>query len=285
MQYKDYYKILGVSQKASTEEIKQAYKKLAMRYHPDQNPGNEAAEARFKEINEAKEVLGNSENRRKYDLLGQQWKNAQRARTGTGRSYRPSGGDPELNNIFTTFFEEIFGTRNTARRGKHYEANLKVSLKEAYTGIEEVLNYNGKRLKVKVGPGVKHGQILRVRGQGGPGKNGAPAGDLHIKIMLKPQSKYVRREDDLYMDLPVDLYTAVLGGKWRIATMKGYMNISIPAGTQPGEKLKLSGLGMPVYKSSPKRFGDLYLSVQVKIPKKLSPAEKSLFEQLASMKG
>ena len=283
MQYKDYYKILGVSRKASTEEIKQAYKKLAMRYHPDQNPGNAAAEARFKEINEAKEVLGNPENRRRYDLLGQQWKNAQRTGAGRGRTYQTGSSDPELNNIFTTFFEEIFGTRNSARRGRHYEANLKISLREAYAGMEEILNYNGKRLRVKVAPGVKHTQILRVRGQGGAGKNGGPAGDLHIKIMIKPQGQYVRKEDDLYMELPVKLYTAVLGGKVRVATMKGYMNINIPAGTQPGEKLKLKGLGMPVYNSKPQTFGDLYVSIQVKIPKKLSPNEKSLFEQLASM--
>jgi curved DNA-binding protein len=277
MTYKDYYKVLGVERNAPAEVIKQAYKRLAMQYHPDRNPGDQAAEDRFKAIAEAKEVLLNPVTRRRYDQLGTQWQQYARA----GHAQESGGSD--LNSIFTTFFEEVFGSRNGPRRGKNFEANIKISLDEAYQGVNDVIRYEGNRLRIHIKPGIRDGQVLRLRGKGGAGRNGGTPGDLYLTVKIKPHERFTRQEDDLYLDLKTDLYTAVLGGKVQVPSLKGNMSVTLPPGTQSGERLKLRGLGMPVFDRA-EQHGDLYLTLQVQLPEKLSPEEKSLFQQLAQLR-
>lgn len=277
MKYKDYYKVMGVSRTASEEEIKKQYKKLAIKYHPDANPNNPSAEKRFKEISEAKEVLLDPENRRKYDTLGQNFR--QYRNQGPMAGFRQGHPQSDMNSVFTSFFEEIFGGRDAIRKGRDHVANMTISLEEAYKGMKDVLQYDGKKLRVHVKPGVKHGQKLRLKGQGGPGRSGGPPGDLMLEVKIKTHGKFTRKENDLYVDLKVDLYDLVLNRKVRVPSLKGNISITIPPGTQSGEKLKLSGLGMPHY-GKPTKFGNLYATIHVKTPTKLSAEEKALFEEL-----
>lgn len=277
MKYKDYYKVMGVSRTASDDEIKKQYKKLAVKYHPDANPNNPSAEKRFKEISEAKEVLLDPENRRKYDMLGQNFRQYQGQ--GPMAGYRQGGPHADMNSVFTSFFEEIFGGRANVRKGRDHVANITISLEEAYNGMRDVLQYDGKKLRIHIKPGVKHGQKLRLKGQGGPGRSGGPAGDLMLEVKIKTHGKFTRRENDLYLEQKVDLYDWMLKRKVRIPSLKGNISITVPEGTQSGEKLKLSGLGMPLY-GKPSSFGNLYVTLHVKTPDKLSADEKALFEEL-----
>lgn len=277
MQYKDYYKVLGVKRTATEDEIRKAYKKLAVKYHPDANPDNPKAEQKFKEISEAKEVLLDADNRRKYDMLGQNFRQYPGGGPmGGGYRHAPGGGD--MNSVFTSFFEEIFGTRNSIRKGRDHVANVNISLEEAYKGMHDVLTYDGKKLRIHIKPGVKHGQKLRLKGQGGPGRSGGPPGDLILEIKIKPHGKFSRKENDLYTELKVSLFDLVLGRKVRVPTLKGNISFTIPEGTQSGEKLKLKGLGMPHYGKA-SLFGNLYLTVHIEMPK-LTAGQKKLFEEL-----
>ncbi|MEM9897245.1 MAG: J domain-containing protein [Bacteroidota bacterium] len=285
MQYKDYYQIMGVSPTATEEEIRKEYKQLALKYHPDANPDNAAAEARFKEISEAKEILLDSSNRLKYDHLRRQYLN--KYHTHPHKATRPSrpGYDTEdsaWGASFGNFWQEVFGAKKGPRRGRNYEANVKITLEEAYKGMQDVLKFEGRRLRIKVRPGIQDGQVLRIRGQGATGKNGGDSGDLYLKIIIKPHNKYTRKSNDLYTDIRVPLYAAVLGQKVEISTLKGNMAITIPSGTQAGKQLKLRGLGMPDY-DRPDQFGDLYLTIHVAIPTQLSQEERALYEQLEQL--
>ncbi|MEL6694679.1 MAG: J domain-containing protein [Bacteroidota bacterium] len=287
MQYKDYYQVMGVSPTASEEEIRKVYKKLALKYHPDANPNNSAAEARFKEISEAKEVLLDSSNRIKYDHLRRQYmykyhKHPQGTTAKPARTGSYEGEDSAWGAAFGNFWQEVFGAKKGPRRGRNYEANVKITLEEAYYGMQDVLKFEGRRLRIKVRPGIQDGQILRIKGQGATGKNGGEAGDLYLKIMIKPHSKYTRKGNDLHTEIRVPLLTAILGRKVEITTLKGNMAIEIPEGTQPGKQLKLKGLGMPDYDRSGV-FGDLYLKIHIAIPTKLSGQERALYEQLEQM--
>ncbi|MEZ4775161.1 MAG: J domain-containing protein [Bacteroidia bacterium] len=285
MEYKDYYKILGIGKTATEEEIRKAFKKLALKYHPDKNPGNTAAEDMFKQINEAKEVLVNAENRFLYDQLGERFKQSQRMKQQpkpSARNPMPDIEDADLNMGFGRFFEEIFGGGNS-RRGKDQQANVKITLEEAYRGMSDVLGFEGKKLRIHIKPGIKDQQVLRLKGQGELSKKGGDPGDLYMTVIIKPHSMFTRKENDLYTSVNVDLYTAVLGKKVPVQTMKGQMFMSVPKGTQQGEVLKLRDLGMPDYEN-PQVFGNLYVTVNVKIPKTLSPQERDLFEQLDRMK-
>ncbi|MEM7370396.1 MAG: J domain-containing protein [Bacteroidota bacterium] len=280
MQYKDYYKVLGVSPSASEEEIKQQFKKLAVKYHPDANPGDQKAEDRFKEISEAKEILLDSENRQKYDALRARMHAFQGAgRPQSGNSHSTTG---EVSSLFASFIEDVLGRGKGPRRGRNQKANIKITLDEAYHGLTDVLTYEGKKLRLKVAPGIKDGQVLRLRGQGAKGKNGGKDGDLYLTIKIKPQTRFEVKEEDLYAPLTVGLYDAVLGRKVQVNTMRGKMKINIPPGTQHGEKLKLKGLGMPIY-GQVESYGDMYVTIKVALPKKLSKQERSLFEQLADL--
>ena len=307
MQYKDYYKILGVSRDASDKEIRQAYRRLALKYHPDKNPTDAAAGERFKEINEANAVLTDPEKRRKYDLLGANWQQWQgmgqdfdfrpwfsggsqpRRRTGPGGTDGRFGGQADE---FSEFFQSIFGeaevqprmrwrqTQARAHRGRDYEQVVQISLEEAHSGTSRVLEVNGSRLEAKIPAGSRTGLRVRLAGKGGPGLGRAPAGDLLLDVQVAKHPVFRRQEDDLYCEVPVDLYTAVLGGEVRVPTLKEAVRLKIPAGTQPGSSFRLRGLGMPVLRA-PGRHGDLYVRIQVTLPGDLSEREKRLFEELA----
>lgn len=321
MEYKDYYKILGIDKNATADQIKSAYRKLAMKYHPDKTKGDKAAEEKFKEINEANEVLSNAENRKKYDELGENWKYYQQAggnakdydwsqyaqggRGQGGRTTYTYQGDP--NDMFgggggadfSDFFESIFGGsgfggagRTTGRRagrsnmaykGDDMSAGLEITLQEAYTGTEKIFNLEGQTIKLKIKPGVKEGHVLKMTGKGGPGANGGPNGDLLITVNILKDPVFERKGDDLYADGNVDIYTAVLGGKIDFKTFKGTIKVNIPKGTQTGKVLKLQGMGMPNY-NNPSTFGDLYLKIVVKVPENLSDKEIELFKELQALR-
>jgi len=318
MEYKDYYKILEVDRNASEKEIKKAYRRLARKYHPDVNPGDKEAEERFKEINEAHEVLTDPEKRRKYDQLGASWQQWQRTGRDPGgfdwsqwAAGAPGGGRVHVEygdvgdlfsgmfggGSFSDFFEAIFGgvgrqgpqtwtgTRQAQpRRGQDYEQSVEITLEEAFSGTRRVLEKDGRRLEVKIPTGVKTGSKVRIAGEGAPGFGEGAAGDLYLKVTVQPHKVFERKGDDLYCEVPVDLYTAILGGETSVPTLAGDVSLKIPPETQGGRTFRLKGQGMPLLRDSNKR-GDLYAKVQVVLPKGLSAKEKELFRELAQMRG
>jgi curved DNA-binding protein len=321
MDYKDYYKILGVERSANADEIKKAYRKLAMKYHPDRNQGNKQSEDRFKEINEAYEVLSDPTKRGRYDQLGESysswqrggaqggfnwndWINqAQRSGTRGGATYRvdTTGFDDIFSGGFSDFFNAIFGgaaggtartsnrtststaqttrldPRNVAPRG--VEQTVSISLDEAFRGTQRILQVDSRRMEVKIPPGANTGTRVRVAGGG---SNGLQQ-DIYLVIEMLPDSRFERKNEDLHADIPVDLYTAVLGGQVSVSTLSGNVMLKIPAGTQPGQTFRLAGRGMP-HLRAPQSFGDLYAKVKVKLPKNLSQKQRELFEQLSKEK-
>ena len=315
MEYKDYYKTLGVEKSASQDDIKKAFRKLAIKYHPDKTKGDKSAEEKFKEVNEAYEVLRDPEKRKKYDKLGANWQQYEQAggqggfdwsqfydQTGGGgqRSYRfeTGGSDSDFfgGGVFSDFFEQMFGgggggfsgQRRRAGeaipvRGHDLTADMEITLEEAYSGVAKTFRLEGESIRLNIKPGIKDGQVLKLGGKGAPGINGGKAGDLLITINVRGDGKYERKGDDLYADFPVDLYTAVLGGKAPFATLKGTVNVTITEGTQSGKVMKLAGMGMPSY-SEKSKYGDLYLKVEVQVPQSLGEEEKNLFEQLRELR-
>jgi curved DNA-binding protein len=313
MEYKDYYKILGVDKKASEKEIKKAYRKLARKHHPDVNPGDDSAEDRFKEINEAHEVLSDPDKRKKYDQLGASWRQYQH--TGGqpggfdwGQWYTQPGGGrvhveyADLSDLFgggggfSDFFSAVFGgagrggsttgrTRGQpyATPGQDYEQEVEITLEEAFSGTTRVMEKDGRRLEVKIAAGVQTGSRVRMRGEGGGSHGGGDKGDLYLRVKVLPHGTIERRGDDLYCDVPVDLYTAVLGGEVRVPTLKGGAMLRIPPETQGGKTFRLKGQGMPHLKDAQKH-GDLYAKVSVQVPEKLSDKERQLFRELANMR-
>lgn len=285
MNYKDYYRILGLKRGASPEEIKKAYKRLAVLFHPDKNPNDPSAEDKFKEINEAKEILLNPETRKKYDAVFDAWRQAYQG------SARPAGATPDyapedessLNRMFQRFFEEVFGAATGTRRGKDLEANIRISLEEAYVGLDEVFTYEGRRLRVKIKAGVADGQVLRYKGHGEEGKNGAEPGDFLLTVKLKASARFQREGDDLHTSATIHALMAVLGGKIVVPSLKGDMQMVVPPGVQPGQKLRLAGLGMPVF-DRPGEFGDLLVTIKVKIPTSLTEEERALYQQLQKLR-
>ncbi len=317
MEYKDYYKILGVDKNADEKEIKKAYRKLARLYHPDVNPDNKDAESRFKEANEAYEVLGDAEKRQKYDRLGANWN----AYQGAGRD--PSGFDwsqwtsgaaggprgnvqySDINEMFaqggfSDFFQSIFGGAGgqygstgapfgrsaqyqpRPARGQDLEHPVGITLEEAFNGTQRVLSMDNRRIEVKIPAGVRTGSKVRVTGEGYPGAAGGGSGDLFLVVQVLPHPTFERKGDDLQTEAPVSLYTAVLGGEVMVPTLTGKGTLNIPAGTQPGQTFRLRGQGMPNLRDSSQR-GNLLVKVQVRVPKQLSVQEQQLFLELASL--
>ncbi len=301
MNFRDYYKVLGIDKTASADEIKKAYRKLAVKYHPDKNPDNKQAEEKFKEINEANDVLGNPEKRKKYDELGENWK--QYEQQGAGKEdfdwakwqhAQNQGGDAGFGNEgdFSDFFETVFGRggfngsggrKRGPAKGRDYEAEMSLSLEDAYKGITSILDVQEERLQLKIKPGVKDKQVLRLKEKGGAGSNGGARGDIYITLHIAPHPHYERKENDLYCDAPVELYTAILGGKAVVHTLKGNIKIDIPAATDNGKVLRLKGMGMPVF-GKENEYGDLYAKVKIMLPTQLSPQEIELFTQLSTLK-
>ncbi|MBA3829158.1 MAG: J domain-containing protein [Taibaiella sp.] len=306
MDYKDYYKVLGVDKKASQDEIKKTYRKLAVKYHPDKNPNDKKSEEKFKEINEANDVLGDATKRKKYDELGANWQNyqkqggnpsdydfsqwAQQGRGAGGHRTEYYGGEEEG---FSDFFETIFGRgrgggrgqqRSYQARGEDLQAETDLTIHEAFNGTTRQLNLRGQMLNLKLKPGISDGQILRMKGKGGQGINGGENGDLFITIHVRNDAQYERRGDHLYFDQPIDIYTATLGGKLPVGTIDGKtLNINIPAGTDSAQTFRLKEMGMPVYNSTKQR-GDAYVRVMIQTPKNLTKEEKDLFEKLATIR-
>lgn len=309
MEYKDYYKILGVEKKASKDEIKKAYRKLAMKYHPDRNKGNKEAEEKFKEINEANEVLSDEAKRKKYDELGASWNYYQQAggdnqgfdwsrwaNQGSGGSrtytYNFEGdlgdifGDTGYSDFFEMLFGGGFGTAGTKRskrtrvaRGSDYQAEINISLQEANKGVEKVFKINNQSIKLKIKPGITDGHLLKIPGKGAAGSHGGNYGDLLLKINVLKDNRFVRKENDLYANLDVDIYTAVLGGKIEFDSLKGKIKVDIQPGTSSGKTLRLKGMGMPDYNNS-SMSGDLFLKIEIQVPVNLSQKEIELFRKL-----
>lgn len=294
---KDYYKILGVDKNATEADIKKAFRKLAVKYHPDKNPGNKAAEEKFKEANEANDVLSDSEKRKKYDRFGENWNapNAEQAYdSGYGYSSMNTGDFEDIfggggGGGFSDVFENIFGgktgrqgRRNTSFGGNDLRAEMEISLEESYHGVSKQFAINNQSLSIQLKPGIKDEQVLKLKGKGGQGINNGPAGDLYLTIKVKDHPVFKRINDDLNVEVTIDLYTAVLGGKADVNTFSGILKVDIPEGTQYGKKLRLKGKGMPVY-NKPGAFGDLYVNVKVILPSKLNNEEKSLFKELSKI--
>jgi len=310
MEYKDYYKILGVDKKASQKDIKRTYRKLARQYHPDVNPGDKAAEERFKEINEAYEVLSDPEKRQKYDQLGSSWQQWQRRGGDPGGfdwSQWFAGGQPGGSRVhvqygdigdlfgqggFSDFFRNIFGgtggatySQHSSRRsGQDLEHPVDITLEEAFRGTKRILQSDSRRLEVTIPAGVDTGSRVRISGQGQPGLGGGASGNLYLHVTVLPHRTFERKGDDLYCRVPVDLYTAILGGEVPVPTLTGQVMLKIPPETQSGKRFRLKGLGMPNLKNSKQR-GDLYAEVSIVVPKRLSKREKELFQELAEMRG
>ncbi len=313
MEYKDYYKILQVDKGSSDKEIKKAYRRLARQYHPDKNPDDKSAEDKFKEINEAYEVLGDKDNRAKYDQLGQSYHRFQQmggAPSGFDYSQwasagRPGGGYRRVNidfddlfsggGGFSDFFNTVFGRGRRAQAGPmnemfqrqgqnmnlDVEQEIEITLEESFHGTSRyLLKDDGQRLSAKIPRGAKTGTKVRLRGKGTQGAGGS--GDLYLKIKVARSDTFQRSGDNLKVKVPLDLLTAVLGGKLSVPTMSGNVSLSIPAGTQGGRTFRLKGKGMPKLRDN-SEFGDLMATVAILIPEILSDDEKKLYERLAEL--
>jgi curved DNA-binding protein len=307
MTYKDYYKVLGVADTATPEEIRKAYRALALKYHPDRAKGDKAAEEKFKDINEANEVLSDQEKRKKYDQFGKDWKHYQEAGAPSGQfdwsKYAAGGGSgahrmspEEFDALFAdegagSLFDLLFGERGGQRRrsrtgvikGEDLNAETTLSLEEAYLGSARLIMLDGQKIRVAIKPGIADHQVLRIAGKGGPGLNGGPNGDLYITINVAPHQALERKGNDLYCDLMIDLYTAVLGGKVEVNTLKGAVKVNIQKETPNGKVLRLRGLGMPVY-GKKNEFGNLLARIDIQMPKHLNEKENELFRELAELR-
>ena len=315
MEYKDYYRTLGVDKTAKQDEIKKAYRKLARQYHPDVNPDDPNAEEKFKEINEAYQVLSDEDKRQKYDRFGSQWQQYQQRggrsedfdwsqwttqRQPGGSQYRTvsqeefeqmfGGGLGGFSDFFETLFGGMGGARSARRtnpsyadfqgsqRGHDIEHKVQISLEEALYGTTRLLTFeDGRRIEAKIPPGVKSGSKVRLSGQGSGGARGS--GDLYLKVDVSTHPNFKRDGNDLRMDQPISFFTALLGGEVRVATIDKEVALTIPAGTDSGKTFRLNGLGMPKL-GDPQKRGNLYVTVQVQVPKNLTDEQKEQFIKL-----
>jgi len=307
MTYKDYYKVLGVDKTAAPAEIKKAYRALANKYHPDKAKGDKSAEEKFKEINEANEVLSDPAKRKKYDQFGADWKHYEEAgaqpggfdwskyaNSRGGQSRRPSAqetnedfSEESVNDLFETLFGQRSGQgrgrRSAVLKGEDLETGTTLSLDEAYHGTTRLIQLNGQTIKVTIKPGVADNQMLRIAGKGGAGAGGGPNGDLYLAVKIAPHPEFRRSGNDLHRILPVDLYTALLGGKAQVKTLKNKVTVNIAKGTQNGNELRLRGLGMPVY-AKKNEYGDMLVKVEIVLPEHLSEHETDLIKELAALR-
>ena len=295
MEFKDYYKTLGVQKNSSDDEIKKAYRKLALKYHPDKNKGDKDAEQKFKEISEAYEVLKDRDKRAKYDNLGSSYNRYRQTGGGAdnfdfsdwfsnshSRGRSGNFGDMFGSGGVSDFFSKIFGggiNEQRSRPAKNYNTTLEISLTEAFSGVKKIIKIGTDKIEVNIKPGINDGQLLKITDIGVAGN---PA-TLTITVKVKEEHGIKRENNDLYMDIPVELYNAILGGETTINTMRGKLKINIPKGSQQDKRLKIRGYGMPLYNHM-NDFGDLYLVFKIKIPENLTTREVELFKELQSLK-
>lgn len=299
MAYIDYYKTLGISIGASEKDIKKAYRKLARKYHPDVNPEDKEADKKFKEINEANEVLSDPEKRKKYDKFGKDWKHADKfeeagytgASSSGGRqrgAWTETGSESDFSDFFSSMFGGAggFSSRSSQRvsfKGQDYNAELVMALRTAAETHQQVLTINNKKIRISIPAGVSDGQTIKIANQGGPGVQGGPAGDLYITFKIERDPIFERKGNDLYSSVKVDLYTFILGGEITVNTMHSPVKIKLKEGTKPSGKIRLKNKGFPHYKNA-HIHGDLYVTLDIAIPKDLNEKEKDLFEELKKMR-
>jgi curved DNA-binding protein len=307
MAYADYYKILGISKTATEEDIKKAYRKLARKLHPDLNPNDKEAGKKFQQINEANEVLSEPEKRKKYDQYGEQygenWEKAEEfektrssgnggRRSGSASNpFSDFGGGQEFGEgQYSDFFEQMFGSgargsgsRSTKFRGQDYQAELHLSLRDAAKMHSQTLTVNQKNVRITIPAGVEDGQVIRLKNHGAPGTNGGPNGDLYITFRIETDPVFKRVGNDLYINLDLDLYTAVLGGDVMVETLDGKIKLKVKSETQNGTKARLKGKGFPIYKQDG-AFGDLFVTYNIIVPQNLTARQKELFTELSKMK-
>ena len=293
MNFIDYYKILGVSKNASEGDIKKAYRKLARKFHPDLNPNDQEAEKKFKEINEANEVLSHPENRKKYDDFGKDWKHAEAfeaaRKSERTRPYNQEFSQEFTDSQFSDFFESMFGGSGRDRRrssikyrGQDVSAELQIDLADITKTHKKIVSVNDKKIRITIPAGIENGQTIKIKGHGGAGLNGGPNGDLYVTFTVKNSGEFRRHKSNLYLTKEIDLYTAVLGGSITVETLNGKVKLKVAPETQNGVKVKLKGKGLPVYKNAG-QYGDLFITYHIKIPKNLSQQEKKLFEELSKL--
>ncbi|WP_295668444.1 J domain-containing protein [uncultured Mucilaginibacter sp.] len=302
MAFIDYYQVLGIPKNAADKDIKNAYRKMARKYHPDLNPNDAEANKKFQQLNEANEVLSDPEKRKKYDKYGENWQHGeeheqyeqqQRSRQqgaytgGQGSSFEGYGTEGFGSEDFSDFFQSMFGQgarsagggRQAKYRGQDFNASFRLNLKDVAETQKQTLTVNGKNIRITIPAGIENGQIIKIAGHGGPGANGGPAGDLFITFSVEDDPRFKRNGHDLYANTKLDLYTAVLGGEVTIDTLNGKVKIKVKPETQNGTKVKLKGKGMPVYKKEGE-FGDLYVTYDIQIPVNLTEKQQKLFEEI-----
>jgi curved DNA-binding protein len=296
MDFIDYYKVFGVDKSASAAQIKSAYKKLARKLHPDLNPDDKEANNKFQQLNEANEVLSDPDKRAKYDKYGKDWERGeeyeqyqqaqqqQRYSQGSSGGFEGDfGGGEDFSDFFSSMFGRQSGSRSRAQyKGQDYNSELHLTLEEAYTTHKQTFSVNGKSIRITVPAGVTDGQTIKLNGQGAPGSNGGPNGDLYITFTVANNAKFKRVGNDLYTTMEIDLFTAVMGGEVLITTMSGAIKLNVVPGTQNGTKVRLKGKGYPVYKKEGE-FGNLYVTYTITIPTNLTERQKELFNELAAI--
>jgi curved DNA-binding protein len=293
MTFVDYYKILGIDKTASSKDIKNAYRKLARKFHPDLNPNDKDAKKNFQQINEANEVLSDPEKRKKYDQYGKDWQQAEHFEQSRQYQEQSTGhhgsrySQPQSESDFSDFFESLFGgssgagrSRRVKFRGEDYSSELHLDLIDAYKTHKQTLTVNGKKIRITIPAGIENGQTIKISGHGGQGINGGPNGDLYLTFSIDNHTSFKRLGNDLYTTIDLDLFKAVLGGEITVDTLDGRVKLKVKPETQNGTKIKLKDKGFPVYKNE-YLFGDLYITYNLKIPTNLSERQKVLFTQLS----
>lgn len=291
MEFVDYYKTLAIAKSATESEIKTAYRKLARKYHPDLNPNNKEMELKFKEINEANEVLSDPIKRKKYDEYGKDWKHADEIKKNQQNQRSNPSNQPDYGNYsddYSDFFESMYGgnkshSRQTKFRGQDINATLQIKLSDAYTTQKQTLTVNGKNIRITIPAGIENEQVIKINGHGSTGANGGPNGDLYIGFTIINDTNFKREGSNLFTNIDLNLYTAILGGEVLMNTFNSQVKLKVAPETQSGTQVKLKGKGFPIYKKE-NAFGDLLVTYQIKLPTSLSEKENDLFIELQKIR-
>lgn len=296
MEFVDYYKILGLDKNTKAADIKNAYRKMARKFHPDLNPNDEKAKEKFQQINEANEVLSDAEKRKKYDKFGKDWQHAD-TNENAERQQRSSRNQPNYSsqgyndNDFSDFFESMFGQqqprgsrqRTNQFKGQDFNATLSLNFIDIFKSQKQIIDVGSKKIRITIPAGIKNGQIIKIKGQGGEGINGGPKGDLYITFTISEDAIYKRLGNDLYKTEEISLYDAILGKDVLFETINGKIKVPIKPETQNDKKIKIKGKGLPLYKQEGV-FGDLYITLKIKNPENLTEEEKKLFDELSKLR-